>query len=57
MPIDVEKALAAELNPVEFSWTSSDVQLRHAQVALTLRLIQRVFGEPAAVVGILAISV
>jgi acyl dehydratase len=29
MPIDVEKALAAELDPVEFSWTSSDVQLYH----------------------------
>ncbi len=27
MPIDVDVALAAELAPVEFSWTSSDVQL------------------------------
>src|SRR3954447_26087987 len=27
MPIDVAVALAAELEPVEFSWTSSDVQL------------------------------
>ena len=29
MPIDVDAALAAELEPVEFSWTSSDVQLYH----------------------------
>jgi acyl dehydratase len=29
MPIDVEKALAADLDPVEFSWTSSDIQLYH----------------------------
>jgi acyl dehydratase len=29
MPIDVAVALAAELEPVEFSWTSSDVQLYH----------------------------
>lgn len=29
MPIDVDKALAAELEPIEFSWTSSDIQLYH----------------------------
>ncbi|SON60286.1 hypothetical protein MSIMFI_01780 [Mycobacterium simulans] len=29
MPIDVEVALAAELDPIEFSWTSSDIQLYH----------------------------
>lgn len=29
MPIDLEIALAAELEPVEFSWNSSDVQLYH----------------------------
>ena len=29
MPIDVEAALAAELEPIEFSWTSSDIQLYH----------------------------
>jgi acyl dehydratase len=29
MPIDVEVALAAELDPIEFAWTSSDVQLYH----------------------------
>ncbi|MET0452705.1 MAG: MaoC/PaaZ C-terminal domain-containing protein [Mycobacterium sp.] len=29
MPIDVEAALGAELDPVEFSWGSSDVQLYH----------------------------
>ncbi len=29
MPIDLDIALAAELEPVEFSWTSSDVQLYH----------------------------
>jgi acyl dehydratase len=29
MPIDVAKALAAELDPTEFSWTSSDIQLYH----------------------------
>jgi acyl dehydratase len=29
MPIDVDKALAAELAPVEFAWTSSDIQLYH----------------------------
>ncbi len=29
MPIDLEVALGAELEPVEFSWTSSDVQLYH----------------------------
>src|SRR6201991_54511 len=29
MPIDVDVALAAELPPAEFSWTSSDIQLYH----------------------------
>ena len=29
MPIDLDVALAAELEPVEFSWSSSDVQLYH----------------------------
>src|SRR5262249_5239495 len=29
MPIDVEVALKAELDPIEFSWVSSDVQLYH----------------------------
>ena len=29
MPIDVAIALAAELEPIEFSWTSSDIQLYH----------------------------
>lgn len=29
MPIDLEAALGAQLPPVEFSWTSSDVQLYH----------------------------
>lgn len=29
MPIDLDIALGAELPPVEFSWTSSDVQLYH----------------------------
>src|SRR5690349_7432465 len=29
MPIDVDVALAAELEPIEFSWTSSDIQLYH----------------------------
>ena len=29
MPIDLDTALGAELDPVEFSWTSSDVQLYH----------------------------
>jgi acyl dehydratase len=29
MPIDTEVALAAELDPIEFSWSSSDVQLYH----------------------------
>jgi acyl dehydratase len=29
MPIDVDQALAAELDPIEFSWTSSDIQLYH----------------------------
>jgi acyl dehydratase len=29
MPIDPEVALAAELDPIEFSWSSSDVQLYH----------------------------
>ncbi len=29
MPIDLGVALGAELEPVEFSWTSSDVQLYH----------------------------
>ena len=29
MPIDPDVALAAELEPVEFSWSSSDVQLYH----------------------------
>ena len=27
MPIDLDVALGSELDPVEFSWTSSDVQL------------------------------
>jgi acyl dehydratase len=29
MPIDLDIALGAELEPVEFSWTSSDIQLYH----------------------------
>jgi hypothetical protein len=29
MPIDLGVALGAELDPIEFSWTSSDVQLYH----------------------------
>jgi hypothetical protein len=29
MPIDLDEALGAELAPIEFSWTSSDVQLYH----------------------------
>lgn len=29
MPIDLDVALGAELDPVEFSWSSSDVQLYH----------------------------
>ena len=29
MPIDLDAALGAELEPVEFSWSSSDVQLYH----------------------------
>src|ERR1700752_3622405 len=29
MPIDVEVALNAQLDPIEFSWVSSDIQLYH----------------------------
>ncbi|HOW94076.1 MAG TPA: MaoC/PaaZ C-terminal domain-containing protein, partial [Mycolicibacterium fallax] len=29
MPIDLDIAIGAELEPVEFSWTSSDIQLYH----------------------------
>lgn len=29
MPINVDLALGAELEPIEFSWTSDDVQLYH----------------------------
>ncbi|MGV0835522.1 MaoC/PaaZ C-terminal domain-containing protein [Mycolicibacterium thermoresistibile] len=29
MPINLDEALGAELDPIEFSWTSSDVQLYH----------------------------
>ncbi len=29
MPINLEEAIGAELDPVEFSWTSSDIQLYH----------------------------
>ena len=29
MPINVDEALGAELEPIEFSWTSSDIQLYH----------------------------
>src|SRR6201986_5628165 len=29
MPIDVDVALAAELEPIEFSWTINDIQLYH----------------------------
>ncbi|MBX9921943.1 MAG: 3-alpha,7-alpha,12-alpha-trihydroxy-5-beta-cholest-24-enoyl-CoA hydratase, partial [Mycolicibacterium frederiksbergense] len=29
MPIDAALALAADLEPIEFSWTSSDIQLYH----------------------------
>ncbi|WP_099020529.1 MaoC/PaaZ C-terminal domain-containing protein [Mycolicibacterium palauense] len=29
MPINLEEAIGAELEPVEFSWTSSDIQLYH----------------------------
>ena len=29
MPINLDEAIGAELEPIEFSWTSSDVQLYH----------------------------
>ncbi len=29
MPINLDEALGAQLDPVEFSWTSSDIQLYH----------------------------
>ena len=29
MPINLDEAIGAELAPVEFSWSSSDVQLYH----------------------------
>ncbi len=29
MPINLDEALGATLDPVEFSWTSSDIQLYH----------------------------
>lgn len=29
MPINLDEALGAELDPIEFSWTSSDIQLYH----------------------------
>ena len=29
MPIDVDRALAADLEPIEFSWDSNDIQLYH----------------------------
>ncbi|PRC54382.1 3-alpha,7-alpha,12-alpha-trihydroxy-5-beta-cholest-24-enoyl-CoA hydratase, partial [Mycobacterium sp. ITM-2017-0098] len=29
MPINLDEAIGAELEPVEFSWTSSDIQLYH----------------------------
>ena len=29
MPINLVEAIGAELDPVEFSWTSSDIQLYH----------------------------
>ena len=29
MPINLDEALGAELEPAEFSWTSSDIQLYH----------------------------
>src|SRR6185312_13226261 len=29
MPINLDEALGAELDPVEFSWTSGDIQLYH----------------------------
>ena len=29
MPINLDEAIGAELEPVEFSWSSSDVQLYH----------------------------
>ena len=29
MPINLDEAIGAELDPVEFSWTSTDVQLYH----------------------------
>src|ERR1700755_3234384 len=29
MPIDPDVALAAELEPIEFAWSSSDIQLYH----------------------------
>lgn len=37
MPIDLEIALAAELEPVEFSRASSDVQLYHLALGSWLR--------------------
>ncbi len=29
MPINLDEAIGAELDPVEFSWSSSDIQLYH----------------------------
>jgi hypothetical protein len=29
MPFNLDEALGAELEPAEFSWTSSDIQLYH----------------------------
>ena len=29
MPINLDQAIGAELDPVEFTWTSSDIQLYH----------------------------
>ena len=29
MPINLDEALAGDLPPIEFSWTSSDIQLYH----------------------------
>ena len=45
MPINPDVALAAELEPIEFAWSSSDVQLYHLGLGAGARSEERRVGK------------
>ena len=51
MPIDLGVALGAELEPIEFSWSSSDVQLYHLGLGAGADPMDPIPGEGFFLVG------